>query len=161
MPNIDLDIVFHVDVLSETQQIDQNKRFREAATWVAKRFDIERLTVSISIVDDPTIHRLNQQHLQHDWPTDVISFVFQSGVETEGEIIASWDTAQRLSQAAGWRPVDELLLYVLHGLLHLAGLDDVEAEQQQVIRSVENEYLNFAGVPGAENYLARFNDVAY
>jgi|688.fasta_scaffold00028_33 probable rRNA maturation factor len=161
MPEIDLDIVFHINHLTEAQQSDQSKRFEAAAKWVTQRFHLQRLTVSISIVDDPTIHRLNRDHLQHDWPTDVISFVFQSGAVTEGEIIASWDTAQRLSQAAGWSPVDELLLYILHGLLHLAGLDDVEPEQQQEIRSVENEYLNYAGVPGAQNYLARFNDVSY
>lgn len=160
-PLIQLDIGFHTGAVDEYQQVEFQRRFEDAAAWIANRFALECLSVSISIVDDPTIHRLNLQHLQHDWPTDVISFAFDSGPKTSGEIIASWDTAQRLSQIAGWRDSDELLLYVLHGLLHIVGLDDVAPEDKFRMRQLESEFLMAAGVAGAADYLARFDDVSY
>ena len=90
-----------------------------------------------------------------------MSFVFESGLRTDGEIIASWDTACRLRAAAGWAAEDELLLYVVHGLLHLAGLDDINPDQQARMRAMEQAYLQAAELPGAEHYLARFKDVSY
>lgn len=159
---IELEIGFHLanslGCEIEQQLID---RFHHAARWIAARFSLESLQVSISVVDDPTIHRLNREHLDHDWPTDVISFAFESGPSANGEIIASWDTAERLSVAAGWQPTDELVLYVLHGMLHIVGLDDVDAEARNQMRQVEYEYLRDAQVLGYEPYLTRFDDVSY
>jgi probable rRNA maturation factor len=143
---------------------DDRARYEQAAAWVARRYGISSLQVSIAIVDDPTIHALNREHLDHDWPTDVISFVFESDDETgrvEGEIIASVDTAARLAPAAGWRAEDELLLYVVHGLLHLAGLDDIEPEDQAEMRAAERDCLTELGVAGAERHLDRWHDVSY
>ncbi len=161
MSEIELDIAFHVKSMDEAEKLLLSKRFEHAAQWVADHFNLDRLTASISVVDDATIHRLNRQHLQHDWPTDVISFVFDAGPTVNGEVIASWDTAQRLSVAAQWPPHDELLLYVVHGLLHLAGMDDRDPSGQAAMRAVEQEYLAAAKIPGAELYLDRFNDVSY
>ncbi len=129
--------------------IDDSDRYRQAAVWVANRFGLKELDVSIAIVDDPTIHQLNREHLEHDWPTDVISFVFEvdpSKTHIEGEIIASMDTAVRMSPEAGWSPEDELLLYIVHGLLHLAGLDDIQPEDQLAMRAAERECLLALGV---------------
>ncbi len=141
---------------------DDRERFRRAAAWIADQFDIQQFEVSVAIVDDATIHALNREHLEHDWPTDVISFIFEADEETgrvEGEVVASWDTAQRLAVAARWRPEDELLLYVVHGLLHLAGLDDIEPEDEQEMRTAERDCMVALGVAGAEQHLDRFDDV--
>ncbi len=141
---------------------DDSNRFRAAQHWVATQYGYSSMDVSLAIVDDPTIHELNREHLEHDWPTDVITFVFeQSDDHVEGEIIASADTAARLSQSAGWTPEDELLLYVIHGLLHLAGLDDVEPEDQQKMRHAEYRCLLHLQVPGAEDFLDRWEGVSY
>ena len=107
---IDLDIEYHVDAVEPDEA-----RIQQAAKWVADYFQLSKLSASISIVDDPTIHRINRDHLQHDWPTDVISFVFENeDSRVDGEIIASFDTATRVAAQAGWSPADELLLYVIH-----------------------------------------------
>lgn len=163
---IDLDIVYHVDLSARCAIVDDRLRFEQAAAWVAERFQLSQLKASVSIVDDPTIHQLNLQHLDHDWPTDVISFVFEQvdradGICIDGEIIASADTAERLALQAGWRLEDELLLYCIHGLLHLAGLDDLEEEQRQQMRAAEQECLIALGVAGAEQHLLRWDDVSY
>lgn len=161
MPEIDLDVGFHLDSMDEQTQEVLSSRMNHAAVWVAECFGKLRLQVSISIVDDATIRTLNRRHLQHDWPTDVISFTFESGAHVSGEIIASWDTAQRLCSTAGWSSQDELILYIVHGMLHLVGLDDQIPEDRRVMRSAEKEYLLFAGFPGADEYLERFDNVSY
>jgi rRNA maturation RNase YbeY len=161
MSEIELEIEFHLAAIEQQEQCELKQRMEHAARWVLQRFQKRSLTASISIVDDATIQGLNARHLQHDWPTDVISFAFESGERVNGEVIASWDTAQRLSQAAGWSAHDELILYVLHGLLHLIGLDDQQPEEQDKMRQAEAEYVRVAGFPGASRYLERFGDVSY
>jgi len=153
---IDLEIEYHV---SSTTVDDA--RFHQAAQWVVERFQLKSLTVSISIVDDPTIHRLNREHLDHDWPTDVISFVFDSdNGHIDGEIIASLDTAARLAQQAACSTEDELLLYIIHGLLHLAGLDDVVQEDRVKMRQTERDCLLALAVPGAHHHLDRWDSIS-
>lgn len=141
---------------------DDQARFHSAARWVAEQYNIDSFEVSIAVVDDLTIHELNREHLEHDWPTDVISFIFESNEATrrvEGEIVASWDTAKRLAADAHWRPEDELLLYVVHGLLHLAGLDDIEPEDEKEMRSAERDCMVALKVTGAEQHLDRWDEV--
>lgn len=154
---IDLEIEYHA-----SSPVDDSPRFHQAADWIAERFNLNSLTASISIVDDPTIHRLNREHLDHDWPTDVISFVFESeNGNIDGEIIASIDTASRLAQQAAWPTADELLLYIIHGLLHLAGLDDINPDDCQQMREYERDCLLALAVRTAENYLDRWDSISY
>jgi len=103
--------------------------------------------VSIAVVDDPTIHALNVQYLQHDYPTDVLSFVLEEAQQcVEGELVVSADTAVREASEAGWSPLDELLLYVIHGTLHLIGYDDHEPSDQVEMYRAEAYYLQKLGV---------------
>jgi probable rRNA maturation factor len=159
MPDVELEIEFHVERVPAGVQEQLIRCFHDAGRWVAQRFSCDCLRASISIVDDATIHRLNVEYLQHDWPTDVISFAFETGPQLSGEIIASWDTAQRMSQLAGWSVTDELVLYVLHGMLHLAGMDDQDRGSRERMRLAEKEYLVATSMPHAESYLQRFDQV--
>jgi probable rRNA maturation factor len=98
--------------------------------------------VNVAIVDDPTIHEMNVRHLEHDYPTDVLSFLIeQDGSRIEGDIAASIDTAAREAPKYGWLAEDELLLYVVHGALHLAGFDDLEPTKQKAMRAAEQQVL--------------------
>lgn len=152
----------HLEINYQITAANDRARFQKAAQWVAQQFDIQDFQVSIAIVDDPTIHQLNREHLDHDWPTDVISFIFETNADqgrVEGEVVASWDTARQLAAAAKWRVEDELLLYVVHGLLHLAGLDDIEPEDEQEMRTAERDCMIALGVAGAEQHLDRWGEV--
>lgn len=153
---IDLDLAYHVDELRE-----DSLRISAAARWIVEQFGLRELSASIAVVDDPTIHELNRQHLDHDWPTDVISFVFSSleGV-VDGEVIASADTARRLSTVAGWSAEDELLLYIVHGLLHLAGLDDIQAEERQQMRLAEMRCLQALGIDYTLEHIHRWDELS-
>lgn len=105
-------------------------------------------SISIAIIDDPSIHELNVRYLQHDYPTDVLSFVLESDPQRrwlEGEVIVSSDTALRESREYGWPPENELMLYIIHGTLHLAGLDDKTDELRFEMRQAETMYLKLIG----------------
>jgi probable rRNA maturation factor len=103
--------------------------------------------ISIALVDDPTIHALNRQYLNHDYPTDVLSFVLEHERDfLEGEIVVSGETALNASRAYGWEATDELLLYVVHGMLHLVGFDDRTAAARAAMRRAERDYLRHFGL---------------
>ncbi len=121
-------------------------QLERVARAILADYDIDCCELSIAIVDDPTIHALNRQYLQHDYPTDVLSFVFaEHPPRLEGEVIVSADTA--LAQAAefGSDGPTEVLLYVIHGVLHLVGLDDQNPEQREEMRCAERVYLEQLG----------------
>ncbi len=127
----------HALEVSESQvQLIVRKIFEE--------FRWERGEVSIAIVDDPTIHELNREYLQHDYETDVLSFVFEQRSDDRflsGEIIVSADTAARMAGEHGIGTIDELLLYVVHGALHLAGLDDKDESSRSKMRAEERRFM--------------------
>ena len=103
--------------------------------------------VSIAIVDDPTIHQLNRRYLEHDYPTDVLSFVLDERDDfLEGEVVVSADTAASQAAQFAWAPEDELLLYVIHGLLHLVGFDDRSDRARAEMRCAERVYLKQFGL---------------
>src|SRR5262245_19207518 len=90
------------------------KRLRAGAAQVFADAGIRDGEVSIAVVNDSTIHQINKQYLQHDYPTDVISFVFDhQGEMLQGEIVVSSDTAAASCAEYGWSEADELLLYVV------------------------------------------------
>jgi len=103
---------------------------------------IARAEISLAVVDDETICRLNRQYLGHDRATDVLGFVFEhAGDRLEGEIVASAETAARTAAQYDWATADELLLYVIHGALHLVGYDDTTDEDLARMRQRERHYL--------------------
>ena len=108
----------------EQHSVDE-ERLIEAVRSVLQEEGLKRAEISIAVVDDPTIHELNVQYLKHDYPTDVLSFVLQREEDyVDGELIVSADTAAAQSIRYGWQAADELLLYVIHGALHLVGYQD-------------------------------------
>ena len=110
-------------------------------------------TIEIAIVDDAKIRDLNKRHLQHDWETDVISFPYErSAGVVEGELIVSWETAVREAERTGWPPLTELVLYVVHGTLHLVGLEDSSQPQRAEMRSAEQQVLKLLKPVDFEKY---------
>ncbi len=118
-----------------------------AIRWALADTPYDEATVSVAIVDDETIHELNRQFLAHDYPTDVLSFTLEDEPpRLEGEIVVSVDTARQNAVEAGWSADDELLLYVIHGTLHLAGHLDKDPEDFAEMRATEAAVLDRLGV---------------
>ena len=93
-------------------------------------------------MDESEIHRVNREFLQHDYPTDVISFdTTETEGFLEGEIVVSADTAKRIADESGWKPTHELLLYVIHGMLHIVGLNDKSSAETKKMRDAERYYM--------------------
>lgn len=117
-------------------------RIRRAISLVLHGEHVPRAELSVAIVDDPTIHDLNRRFLQHDYPTDVITFPLEDSPEAlEGEIILSADTAMRESAEQGWPVEQEIALYAIHGTLHLTGYDDHTEHEIAAMRAKETFYL--------------------
>jgi probable rRNA maturation factor len=117
------------------------RRLCEAVQAVLLGERIREANVSIVVVNDRTIHRLNHRFLNHDEPTDVITFSLEEGDFIDGEIVTSADTAAAAARRFGWTMADELLLYTVHGALHLAGYDDRAPAERRTMRSRERRYL--------------------
>jgi probable rRNA maturation factor len=83
------------------------------------RFDLKKLAlVEVAVVSDATIARVHRQFMGVPGATDVITF-------DHGEIVVSADTARVQAAEHGHGVTDELALYIIHGLLHLNGWDDI------------------------------------
>jgi probable rRNA maturation factor len=109
---------------------------------------VESASISIALVDDRAIEKINQRHLSHDWPTDVISFDLSDPGDPRlvGELVVSAEMAAQTAREAGTDPRSELALYVIHGMLHLCGLDDQTPEQAAEMRLREAEILASLGL---------------
>lgn len=120
----------------------QEERLKEVAHQILVDAGYSQGQLSLAVVDDEEMHQLNRQYLQHDYPTDVLSFLLEETEErVEGEVIVSVDTAEREAERWDWLVDDELLLYVVHGTLHLTGMDDHEPADRLSMRQAESNYL--------------------
>ncbi len=109
------------------------------------------LEIPIVLMGDEPMAKFNMKHLKHEGPTDVITFDYLSdwmeGVDDEeeafvpGEIYISLDTAAREAAARKRSLSDELLLYIVHGLLHLKGYDDHQPHDRRLMRAAERRSL--------------------
>ena len=141
---------FTIEINADEQphNID-SARLKKAARLVLREAGIESAEISIAVVTDARMHELNRQYLQHDYPTDVLSFVLDHDAQArslDGEIIVSSDYAAREAARYGWTTDDELLLYVIHGCLHLAGHDDTSPAGKLAMRQAETEHLQHFGL---------------
>ena len=110
-------------------------------------------SLSIVLTDNRHIRDLNRQYLGRDGTTDVISFPLEdvewpgsnSSAGLNGEIIASAELARQQALAVNNDPQVELLLYVVHGLLHLMGYDDHKPEDAKRMHEREDALLEEFG----------------
>jgi probable rRNA maturation factor len=119
---------------------------RRAVTRVLRDAKVRKASISLAVVDDDTIAWLNWQYLRHRGPADVLSFLLDDRDGLEGEVIVGAETALRAAPRYGWPPHDELLLYVIHGMLHLVGYDDRTTQQRAEMQEREREVLHELGI---------------
>src|SRR3954447_6496572 len=86
--------------------------------------------VTLAFVNNPHVHRLNKQFLDHDEPTDVLTFPYTEpgAKKLEGEVVIGYEVAAEHAADRGIPVGQELVLYVIHGCLHLCGYDDKTAK---------------------------------
>ena len=118
------------------------RRMRRVVQKILRDAEIVEARISIAVVDNPTIAKLHDEFLNDPEPTDVLSFVLERSQDgLEGEVIVSAETALASAPCYGCTAEDELLLYVIHGTLHLVGYDDTTPRKRSVMRKREREYI--------------------
>jgi probable rRNA maturation factor len=125
------------------------RRMREIVRAVLDGEGKAEAEISLAFVDNPTIHRLNLRFLQHDEPTDVLSFPMSdpSARRLSGELVIGAEVAKAAADERGHDVQAELALYVIHGLLHLCGYSDKSPEKEKEMRRREQHYLRQLGLP--------------
>jgi len=98
--------------------------------------------LSVAVLDDAAMSELNRRFLDHDGPTDVIAFPLDEG---EGEVVVSAERALIEARARSMEPMAELLLYVVHGILHLTGHDDHEPGDAEKMHDLSLNLLRSIG----------------
>jgi len=128
----------------------------ELAALAVLQHEVEELVPDLSIVieGDSRLQALNNEYLEIDAPTDVLSF--PSGEEDPdpetgrvylGDIIISYPRADEQASTAGHPILAELQLLVIHGTLHLLGHDHAEPEEKALMWAAQAEILRALGVP--------------
>ena len=91
--------------------------------------------------DDPTIIRVNRQFLSHDYFTDIITFDDTRGCLLRGDMFISLDTVRTNAEGLG-APYDrELMRVIIHGVLHLCGINDKGPGEREIMEAHENDAL--------------------
>ena len=98
--------------------------------------------ISIIFCSDNYILDVNQQYLQHDYFTDIITFDYCEGDRLSGDLFISVDTVRENALEYGTEFIDELNRVIVHGILHLIGYDDYSDEDIAVMRKKEDYYLS-------------------
>lgn len=99
--------------------------------------------LSIVLMSEEKITHLHEAFLQDPTPTDVITFPEDPMHDSAGEICVSVDEALEKSQELGISLEQELTLYLVHGWLHLAGLEDKTSAGRQAMRQAESNLLDY------------------
>ncbi|MDD4193495.1 MAG: rRNA maturation RNase YbeY [Mangrovibacterium sp.] len=113
-------------------------------SWIKSAIKEEnRKTGDLNFIfcSDEYLLRMNQQYLEHDFYTDIITFDYVAGLVISGDIFISVDRVKENAGVYRVRFEDELNRIMIHGVLHLLGYQDKEAEQKKIMTEKEDYYL--------------------
>ena len=150
-------------------ELDFNSKFAECESYEDFYLELMDVTfkklnikcdpiVSVSIVDNRYIHKINKKYRHIDRPTDVISFafldsennydkvLFSPGPVVLGDIYISLEKAKEQAEEYGHSLHRELSFLFVHGLLHLLGYDHMNEEDEKEMFQLQEEFLSEKGV---------------
>lgn len=122
---------------------------REMTNWikqVAASFGKKVGDVSYIFCSDEKILEVNNQYLQHDYYTDIITFDYTEADAISGDIFISLDTVKSNSEQFKTVYDNELHRVIIHGILHLCGINDKTGEEQEEMTKYENEMLKLLNI---------------
>ena len=118
---------------------------RETSAWVravAESYGKRVGEVAYVFCNDEKILEVNREFLQHDYFTDIITFDYTEGQRIGGDLFISLDTVRSNAELFG-RPYDEELhRVIIHGILHLCGINDKGPGERELMEAAENKALD-------------------
>ncbi len=118
---------------------------REVSTWirqVAESYGKRVGEIAYIFCSDERILEVNREYLQHDYYTDIITFDYSEGGTLSGDLFISLDTVRTNAGQFGATYEEEFYRVVIHGILHLCGIDDKAPGARQQMEKAENEALS-------------------
>lgn len=91
--------------------------------------------------DDEKIIEVNRQFLNHDYYTDIITFDYSRGRMVSGDMFISLDTVKSNAELVGATYQQELHRVIIHGVLHLCGINDKGPGEREIMENFENQAL--------------------
>jgi probable rRNA maturation factor len=144
-----------ISVLNRQGQVPVDRRkIGAAARRILKTLGYDGYELTVVLVDDREITRLNRRYFRRNRPTNVISFPMMDGTPVSlrakilGDVVISAETARRDAREAGEKAEEELLFLMIHGILHLAGYDhEGSAAERRKMEAKEREFLEALNPP--------------
>ena len=128
---------------SEDVKFPKIKR-REISNWiksVALCYNKKVGDIAYIFCSDEKILEINIQYLNHDYYTDIITFDYSEGNIISGDLFISLDTVKSNAEKFGVNYAEELHRVIIHGILHLCGLNDKSPKDELIMREKETTYL--------------------
>ena len=131
-----------------TENVSMPKiRKRDTTAWirrVAATYGRKIGEVGYLFCDDEKILEVNREYLQHDYYTDIITFDYNEGKQINGDLVISLDTVKSNAQLFNKPYEEELFRVIIHGILHLCGINDKGPGEREIMEAAENKALEMA-----------------
>ena len=117
---------------------------RENTAWVkavAASYGKRVGEIAYISVDDEKILEMNRQYLGHDYYTDIITFDYCEGDLISGDLFISLDTVRTNAEQVGATYEEELHRVIIHGILHLCGINDKGPGEREIMEAAEDKAL--------------------
>lgn len=118
---------------------------RDTTAWikaVAATYGREIGEIGYLFVDDEKILDVNREYLGHDYYTDIITFDYDDGNVINGDLVISLDTVRTNAELFGKTYEEELYRVIIHGILHLCGINDKGPGKREIMEAAENKALS-------------------
>lgn len=133
-------ITFHTDGRAAMPDLNYRQIIRWIET-VAESYDRHIGDINYIFVDDAYILEINRRFLEHDYYTDIITFDYTLGRILSGDLYISLDTVDTNAVLVGSTYKEELLRVVIHGILHLCGINDKGPGEREQMEAAEDKAL--------------------
>lgn len=117
---------------------------RENSAWVkavAASYGKKVGDIAYIFCNDERILQVNREYLNHDYYTDIITFDYDEGDTISGDLFISLDTVRTNAEQLGTDYNDELHRVIIHGILHLCGINDKGPGEREIMEAAENRAL--------------------
>ena len=122
--------------------LKKRRKIKEWLNAIAFEENNKIENLNFLIVDDKRMIHFNKTYLNHNYPTDIITFNTSENKKISGDIIISLERVEENAKEYKVGLEEELWRVMAHGLLHLLGYNDKSKEEKEKMRKKENYYLN-------------------